>query len=115
MDEQTLREIYARHFRMVVQDGGVGSVMASYNLVNGDQVDAERAHADRRPARRLRLPGLRAQRLVGDAQRAMPTTADTGTLKTNAVEAVHAGLDVELPWGFNYGQLENIVATRAAA
>jgi beta-glucosidase len=34
MDEQTLREIYGRHFRMVVQDGGVGSVMASYNLVN---------------------------------------------------------------------------------
>jgi hypothetical protein len=35
MDEQTLREIYARHFRMVVQDGGVASVMASYNMVNG--------------------------------------------------------------------------------
>ena len=34
-DEQTLREIYGRHFRMVVQDGGVASVMASYNLVNG--------------------------------------------------------------------------------
>ena len=34
-DEQTLREIYGRHFRMVVQDGGVGSVMASYNMVNG--------------------------------------------------------------------------------
>jgi beta-glucosidase len=31
MDEQTLREIYGRHFRMVVQDGGVASVMASYN------------------------------------------------------------------------------------
>ena len=29
LDEQTLRETYARHFRMVVQDSGVGSVMAS--------------------------------------------------------------------------------------
>ena len=35
MDEQTLRETYGRHFRMVVQDGGVASVMASYNVVNG--------------------------------------------------------------------------------
>ena len=35
LDEQTLREIYGRHFRMVVQDGGVASVMASYNMVNG--------------------------------------------------------------------------------
>ena len=67
LDEQTLREIYGRHFRMVVQDGGVASVMASYNLVNGEQVHAERAPADRHPAHGLRLPGLRAQRLVGDA------------------------------------------------
>ena len=35
MDEQTLREIYGRHFEMVVQDGGIGCIMASYNLVNG--------------------------------------------------------------------------------
>ena len=38
LDEQTLREIYGRHFRMVVQDGGVASVMASYNQINGDEV-----------------------------------------------------------------------------
>ncbi len=35
MNEQTLREIYARHFEMVVQDGGVGCIMASYNKING--------------------------------------------------------------------------------
>src|SRR5512145_2571211 len=35
MDEQTLREIYGRHFEMVVREGGVGCIMASYNLVNG--------------------------------------------------------------------------------
>ena len=40
LDEQTLREIYARHFRMVVQDGGVASVMASYNQVNGEKSTA---------------------------------------------------------------------------
>ena len=35
MDEQTLREVYGRHFEMVVRDGGVGCVMAAYNSVNG--------------------------------------------------------------------------------
>src|SRR4029079_7012185 len=40
LDEQTLREIYGRHFRMVVQDGGVASVMASYNRINGEKSTA---------------------------------------------------------------------------
>src|SRR6187399_3344205 len=35
MDEQTLREVYGRHFEMVVRDGGIGCIMASYNLING--------------------------------------------------------------------------------
>jgi hypothetical protein len=35
LNEQTLREIYTRHFEMVVQDGGVGCVLAAYNKVNG--------------------------------------------------------------------------------
>ncbi len=35
MDEQTLREIYARHFGMIIQEGGVSSIMAAYNQVNG--------------------------------------------------------------------------------
>src|SRR5205823_8652203 len=38
-----------------------------------------------------------------------PSSTDTRTLKMTAVQAVKAGLDVELPWGLNYGQLENIV------
>jgi len=35
MDEQTWREIYARHFEMIIKDGGVSCIMAAYNLVNG--------------------------------------------------------------------------------
>ena len=69
MDEQTLREIYGRHFRMVVQDSGVASAMASYNSVNGDEVDHQSAHVDRRAAHRLRVQGVRPQRLVGRARR----------------------------------------------
>jgi beta-glucosidase len=38
MNEQTLREVYCRPFEMVIQDGGVGCVMAARNLVNGVKV-----------------------------------------------------------------------------
>src|SRR5690606_14849779 len=34
MTEQALREIYTRQFEMVVQDAGVGCVLAAYNKVN---------------------------------------------------------------------------------
>jgi beta-glucosidase len=34
-DERTLQEIYLPAFRAAVQEGGVGAVMTSYNLING--------------------------------------------------------------------------------
>jgi beta-glucosidase len=43
VDERTLREIYLPHFRMAVQEGHVGAVMAAYNKVNG-QYCAENYH-----------------------------------------------------------------------
>ncbi len=108
MDEQTLREIYGRHFRMVVQDGGVASVMASYNLVNGTK-STQNAHTLTDVLRKdFGFKGF----ILSDWW-AMPNTnpgsTDATTLKTAAVQAVKAGLDVELPWGLNFGQLENIV------
>jgi beta-glucosidase len=108
MDEQTLREIYGRHFRMVVQDGGVASVMASYNLVNGTK-STQNAHTLTDVLRKdFGFKGF----ILSDWW-AMPNTnpgsTDATTLKSTAVQAVKAGLDVELPWGLNFGQLENIV------
>ncbi|WOH38176.1 glycoside hydrolase family 3 C-terminal domain-containing protein [Thalassotalea fonticola] len=35
VDERTLREVYLPHFKKVIQDGNVASVMSSYNKVNG--------------------------------------------------------------------------------
>ena len=113
-DDQILRETYARHFRMVVQDGGVGSVMASYNLVN-EKKATQNSHLLTDVLRDdFGFQGLRAQRLVGDAEHAIPKTPTPSILKRTAVEAVKAGLDVELPWGLNYGQLENLVATQGS-
>ncbi len=110
MDEQTLREIYGRHFRMVVQDGGVASVMASYNLVNGVK-STQNAHTLTDVLRNdFGFKGF----ILSDwwaMPNVSPSSTDTTTLKTTAVQAVKAGLDVELPWGLNFSQLENIVNT----
>ncbi|HEY4185950.1 MAG TPA: glycoside hydrolase family 3 N-terminal domain-containing protein [Polyangia bacterium] len=109
MDEQTLRETFGRHFRMVVQDGGVGSVMASYNLVNGKKA-TQNAHM----LTDLLRTDFGFKGFVLSDWWAMPNKdpkTDAGTLKATAVEAVKAGLDVELPWGINFGQLENLAST----
>ncbi len=108
MDEQTLREIYGRHFRMVVRDGGVASVMASYNLVNGMK-STQNYHTLTEVLRQ----DFGFKGFVLSDWWAMPGGNSVGTpttLKTTAIQAVHAGLDVELAWALNYGQLENIVA-----
>jgi beta-glucosidase len=108
LDEQTLREIYGRHFRMVVQDAGVASVMASYNRINGIKA-TQNAH--------LLTDVLRGdfgfKGFVLSDWWAMPpsvdATADPNLLKMWAVEAVKAGMDVDLPWALTYGQIENII------
>jgi len=113
MDEQTLREIYGRHFRMVVQDAGVASVMASYNSVNGTKA-AENGHILTDVLRN----DFGFQGFILSDWWAMPgyvTVPDTSTLKNGALLALHAGLDVELPWGLYYGQLENLKNSGAVA
>lgn len=106
MDEQTLREMYTRHFEMVVADGGVACVMAAYNLVNGTKMTQHR---------HLLTDILRDdfgfQGFVLSDWWAMPpgtAGASTDALQANAGEAVNAGMDMELPWAYNYQHLEAI-------
>jgi beta-glucosidase len=111
MDDQTLREIYGRHFRMVVQDSGVASVMASYNAVNG-----EKSTSNHHTLTDVLRNDFGFKGFVLSDWWAMPgdnnTKTDTSTLQQNAKTAINAGLDVELPWAFNYGQLEGLVNTK---
>jgi beta-glucosidase-like glycosyl hydrolase len=72
MDEQTLREIYARHFEMVIEEGGAVRDHGRLQPGQRQEGDAEPAPAHRPAAHRLRLRGVRAQRLVGDAERRKP-------------------------------------------
>ena len=105
LDEQTLREVYARHFEMIIKDGGVACVMASYNQVNG-QHSTQSKH-------------LLADMLRGDFGFkgftmsdwwAMPGGRDPtpATASASAQEAILAGLDMELPWALNFVQIEAI-------
>jgi beta-glucosidase len=107
MNEQTLREIYGRHFEMVVQDGGIGCVMASYNEVNGAKStenrhllrDILKAPVDRNQG------GFGFQGLVLSDWWAMPgynNDPDPSSVQPNATAALEAGLDVEVPWQLYY-------------
>ena len=107
MDEQTLREIYGRHFEMVVKDGGVACIMAAYNLLNGTK-STQNQHLLTEVLRNDF--GFRG--FVLSDWWAMPpgqNFPDTATGQSNAAGAVKAGLDVELPWANNYGQLQSVV------
>jgi beta-glucosidase len=112
MDEQTLREDYARHFGVVIQDGGVACLMAAYNLVNGTKSTINKhlltdiLHGD-----------FGFQGFVLSDWWAMPpgsAPATTDTLQSGAVYGVNAGLDMELPWAYNYGQLEAVTGSGTA-
>ncbi len=94
--EHALHEVYLPHFRRAVIDGRVGAVMSAYNSVNG-------LHCDVNPP--LLTEILREQ--WGFAGFVM----SDWVLGTHGdVEAVRAGLDVEMPGGPNFAALPNAVA-----
>jgi beta-glucosidase len=108
MDEQTLREIYARHFEMIIKDGGVACIMAAYNLVNGTNC-TQNAH--------LLTDILRTDfgfnGFVISDWWAMPggNKLAQGASATTAAQAINAGLDLEAPWSFQYSTIETIVGS----
>lgn len=110
LDEQTLRETYGRHFRMTVQDGGVASVMASYNRVNG-----EKATTSSHILTDVLRTDFGFQGFVLSDWWAMDPQLETGRQTSyyaaQAIKGIKAGLDVELPWSLNFAYLESIVQT----
>jgi len=108
MDEQTLREVYGRHFEMVVRDGGVGCIMASYNLVN-----SVKSTQNRHLLTDILRTDFGFQGLVITDWWAMPgdqARPSQATARDNAKTAMQAGLDLEVPWALNYGQLNALVS-----
>lgn len=111
MDEQTLREVYGRHFEMVVRDGGVGCIMASYNRVNGLKSTQNKHTLTTMLREDMGFKGFVltdwwAMPGAEDGQGPINPPADLLT----AAEAIQAGLDVEVPWALNYDALPALVA-----
>ena len=106
MDEQTLREIYARHFDMIVNDGGVACVMAAYNLVNGTNC-TQNAHL----LNDILRTDFGFNGFVLSDWWAMPGGNGSTPSATLAAQAIAAGLDMELPWNFNYSAIESSVGS----
>jgi beta-glucosidase len=105
MNEQTLREIYGRHFEMVVQDGGVGCVMASYNKINGLK-STQNKHLLRDILKApIEQGGFGFRGFVISDWWAMPgdqNVQDSSSAQSMTNEAVQAGLDLEVPWTLHY-------------
>ena len=109
MDEQTLREIYGRHFRMVAQDSGVASAMASYNSVNGTKSTINQHTLTDVLRTDFGFKGF----ILSDwwAVPGKDDILDVSTQTNTAKSALNAGLDVELPWLYNYNNLVSLYNT----
>ncbi len=117
MDEQTLHEIYGRQFEMVVQDGNVAAIMASYNLVQSTDGQNKTPHQSTE-SHELLTDMLRTtfgfKGFVLTDWWALPgglasCAAGSQLQQQIAAAAVNAGLDMELPWNYNFSQLQSDV------
>ncbi len=105
MNEQTLREIYTRHFEMVIQDAGIGCIMAAYNEINGTKC-TQNSHLLRDILKgKVEDGGIGYQGLVISDWWAMPgyqQAPSTIDAQSQTTQAVEAGLDIEVPWQLHY-------------
>jgi len=106
MDEQTLREIYARHFEMIIKDGGVACIMAAYNLVNGTNC-TQNAHL----LNDILRTDFGFNGFVLSDWWAMPGGNGSTPSATLAAQAITAGMDMELPWNLNYSTIESSIGS----
>jgi beta-glucosidase len=117
VDEQTLRELFTRHFGMVVQEGGVGGVMAAYPAIN-DIRCTQNKHLLTDILKSSDNGGFGFKGFVISDLWAMPgdQNAPSNNLDatTLAKEALLAGLDDETPWALHYSALGDVLSTDEA-
>jgi beta-glucosidase len=89
VDERSLREIFLPHFRRVVEEGKVGSIMSAYNSVNGQFCDEN--------------PHLLRDILKGDMGFRGFVESDWVFGSTDTVTSALGGLDIEMPFASIYG------------
>ncbi len=84
VDERALRELYARGWYRMIHRGGLGAVMTSYNLVDGEKASQSRALIDGFLKKELGFEGL--------------AMSDWGAVWDTA-KALESGLDLIMPAG----------------
>lgn len=109
MDEQTLHEVYSRHFGMVVEDGGVACIMAAYNQIQTDGA-AKKCTQNKHLLTDILRTVFGFQGMVLSDWWAMPGSqaAPQSQWASTAQEAIQAGMDMELPWKLNFQALPAI-------
>lgn len=115
MDEQTLQEVYARHFGMLVEDAGVACVMAAYNQIQTDG-SAKKCTQNKHLLTDILRSQFGFQGMVLSDWWAMPGSqaAPQSQWASMAQEAVQAGMDMELPWKLNFQALPGIAGIEPA-
>jgi beta-glucosidase len=111
MDEATLQDVYARHFGMIIKDGGVSCVMAAYNLIQAPPTaPALNCTQNKHLLTDILRTEFGFQGMVLSDWWAMPGGQNNlgSTQSTNTAQALLAGLDMELPWDLNFSTLEAI-------
>ncbi len=102
MDEQTLREVYARAYEMIIKDGGVACVMAALNLVNAANC-TQNSH--------LLTDILRTdfgfKGFVMSDWWAIPGGNGGSPSTSLGASAIGAGLDMELPWNWDFNSIDS--------
>jgi beta-glucosidase len=120
MDSQTLHEIYGRHFEMIIQDGGVACVMASYNSLQ--VTDGPDTAQYKNAINPVLLKGILRgtfgfKGFIMSDFWAMPPFQTLGLqssiYEANATAGLTAQLDLEMPWSMNYGYLTSVATTPA--
>ncbi len=109
VDDQTLHEIYGRHFEMTIQDGGAACIMSAYNLVNGKNCTQSSAVLNDLLRKDFGFKGF----VVSDWW-AMPGGNAGNPNASYAAEAIKAGNDIEMPWNWHYSNIEGNVGSSIA-
>ncbi|HSY25262.1 MAG TPA: glycoside hydrolase family 3 C-terminal domain-containing protein [Polyangiaceae bacterium] len=121
MDSQTLHEIYGRHFEMIVQDGGVACVMASYNslqVTDGSDVGTYKNTVNTLLLTDVLRNTFGFKGFIMSDFWAMPGFNSLNLTQQQydqtGTEGVNAGLDIEMPWALNFKDLESLFSSNTA-
>jgi beta-glucosidase len=112
IDPQTLREKYGRHYEMIVAEGGAASVMAAYNQVNNTHSTQNSVLLNDMLRTEFGFQGFVLTDWWAMNGSSAPGCCNPGSAADSLVKsAVNGGLDMELPWRYNFLELPNLVTS----